>query len=165
MENAVHCSLIMHGFHNGKWLVLCSNKCRTPNWNSSKVIFAAQFYVTHEWDCVLTATDVHVDATTHTFLVWLLVQCCDIWHHLCRCHLIYHETAWSTLVWSRRNVIIPVKAHREYLLAFIFSIQNLTRFLTLFTWLQSSIDQAFQGVSLNIIMAAGKNKWINTFVT
>ena len=26
MENAVHCSLIMHGFHNGKWLVLCSKK-------------------------------------------------------------------------------------------------------------------------------------------
>ena len=25
MENAVHCSLIMHGFHNGKWLMLCSN--------------------------------------------------------------------------------------------------------------------------------------------
>ena len=25
MENAVHCSLIMHGFHNGKWLILCSN--------------------------------------------------------------------------------------------------------------------------------------------
>ena len=24
MENAVHCYLIMHGFHNGKWLVLCS---------------------------------------------------------------------------------------------------------------------------------------------
>ena len=24
MENAVHCSLIMHGFHNGKWLILCS---------------------------------------------------------------------------------------------------------------------------------------------
>ena len=24
MENAVHCSLIMHGFHNGKWLVLRS---------------------------------------------------------------------------------------------------------------------------------------------
>ena len=21
----MHCSLIMHGFHNGKWLVLCSN--------------------------------------------------------------------------------------------------------------------------------------------
>ena len=26
MENAVHYSLIMHGFHNGKWLILCS-KC------------------------------------------------------------------------------------------------------------------------------------------
>ena len=26
MENAEHCSLIMHDFHNGKWLVLCSNK-------------------------------------------------------------------------------------------------------------------------------------------
>ena len=25
MKNAVHCSLIMHGFHNGKWLILCSN--------------------------------------------------------------------------------------------------------------------------------------------
>ena len=25
MENAVHCSLIMHDFHNGKWLILCSN--------------------------------------------------------------------------------------------------------------------------------------------
>ena len=25
MENAVHCSLIMHGFHNGKWLILCFN--------------------------------------------------------------------------------------------------------------------------------------------
>ena len=25
MENAVHCSLIMHRFHNGKWLILCSN--------------------------------------------------------------------------------------------------------------------------------------------
>ena len=25
MENAVHCSLIMHGFHSEKWLVLCSN--------------------------------------------------------------------------------------------------------------------------------------------
>ena len=24
MKNAVHCSLIMHGFHNGKWLILCS---------------------------------------------------------------------------------------------------------------------------------------------
>ena len=24
MENAVHCSLTMHGFHNGKWLILCS---------------------------------------------------------------------------------------------------------------------------------------------
>ena len=24
MENAVHCSLIMHGFHNGEWLILCS---------------------------------------------------------------------------------------------------------------------------------------------
>ena len=24
MENSVHCSLIMHGFHNGKWLALCS---------------------------------------------------------------------------------------------------------------------------------------------
>ena len=28
MENAVHCSLIMHGFHNGKWLILCSNAFR-----------------------------------------------------------------------------------------------------------------------------------------
>ena len=28
MENAVHCSLIMHGFHNGKWLILCS-KCQS----------------------------------------------------------------------------------------------------------------------------------------
>ena len=26
MENAVLCSLIMHGFHNGKWLALCSDK-------------------------------------------------------------------------------------------------------------------------------------------
>ena len=26
MESAVHCSLIMHGFHNGKWLILCSEK-------------------------------------------------------------------------------------------------------------------------------------------
>ena len=26
MENAVHCSLIMHGFHNWKWFILCSNK-------------------------------------------------------------------------------------------------------------------------------------------
>ena len=25
MENAVHCSLILHVFHNGKWLILCSN--------------------------------------------------------------------------------------------------------------------------------------------
>ena len=25
MENAVYCSLIMHGFQNGKWLILCSN--------------------------------------------------------------------------------------------------------------------------------------------
>ena len=25
IENAVHCSLIMHGFHNGKWFILCSN--------------------------------------------------------------------------------------------------------------------------------------------
>ena len=25
MENAVHCSLIMHGFHHEKWLILCSN--------------------------------------------------------------------------------------------------------------------------------------------
>ena len=25
VEDAVHCSLIMHGFHNGKWLILCSN--------------------------------------------------------------------------------------------------------------------------------------------
>ena len=24
MENAVHCSLIMHSFHNGKWFILCS---------------------------------------------------------------------------------------------------------------------------------------------
>ena len=24
MENAAHCSLIMHGFHNGKWFILCS---------------------------------------------------------------------------------------------------------------------------------------------
>ena len=24
MENAVHCSLIMHGFHDGKWFILCS---------------------------------------------------------------------------------------------------------------------------------------------
>ena len=24
MENAMHCFLIMHGFHNGKWLILCS---------------------------------------------------------------------------------------------------------------------------------------------
>ena len=24
MENAVHYSLVMHGFHNGKWLILCS---------------------------------------------------------------------------------------------------------------------------------------------
>ena len=23
----MHCSLIMHGFHNGKWLVLCSKCC------------------------------------------------------------------------------------------------------------------------------------------
>ena len=22
----MHCSLIMHGFHNGKWLILCSKK-------------------------------------------------------------------------------------------------------------------------------------------
>ena len=27
MENAVHCSLIMHGFHNGKWLILCFKFC------------------------------------------------------------------------------------------------------------------------------------------
>ena len=26
MENSVHCSLIMHGFHNGKWLILCSKQ-------------------------------------------------------------------------------------------------------------------------------------------
>ena len=25
IENAVHCSLIMHGFHNGKRFILCSN--------------------------------------------------------------------------------------------------------------------------------------------
>ena len=31
MENAVHCSLIMHGFHNGKWLILCS-KNRIYDW-------------------------------------------------------------------------------------------------------------------------------------
>ena len=27
MENAVHCSLIMHGFHNGEWFMLCSDVC------------------------------------------------------------------------------------------------------------------------------------------
>ena len=25
IENVVHCSLIMHSFHNGKWLILCSD--------------------------------------------------------------------------------------------------------------------------------------------
>ena len=42
MENAVHCSLIMHGFHNWKLLILCSNsfeRCPSQSYSSSLTAF------------------------------------------------------------------------------------------------------------------------------
>ena len=40
----MHCSLIMHGFHNGKWLILCSK-----NWYMHGLIYLKSSGLTIEF--------------------------------------------------------------------------------------------------------------------
>ena len=49
MENAVHCSLIMHGFHNGKWLILCSKNYETLQIRKEKIAQNAVFLRWHSF--------------------------------------------------------------------------------------------------------------------
>ena len=45
----MHCSLIMHGFHNGKWLILCSNTFYFMLCQSSLLSTVISFVYKDKW--------------------------------------------------------------------------------------------------------------------
>ena len=61
----MHCSLIMHGFHNGKWLILCSKHLITGRRYNLLVSRLAGCGVTRLTACLVSD---HYEGTVHSKL-------------------------------------------------------------------------------------------------
>ena len=64
MENAMRCSLIMHGFHNGKWLILCSNR----NYSTTRETFSSR-------TCIETIYSIAIPGVPKKYTT--LYRCCS----------------------------------------------------------------------------------------
>ena len=106
-----------------------------------------EFHVVWEWHYFVTF--LHLEAATHAFSGWLLVQYYNIRHNFL---LLSPDLLWNTysmkqpdqyyfevIKWHHRPGQNSGGNTRQQLTS---SIQNLTRLMTSFLWPQNSIDQA-----------------------